>query len=225
MPLDFPELGILREDTKRGEGGDDEAGQSVKKSSLQEVAPEEAKGGPEEKVAQPVASAFLVLANGRDGREPVEGGHLVADVRVGVVIQRISKAFDPTIHGCAVMRLLPATLSFIFAEETELGVGIPVAVRDPATEVAHEAGELVAGKIARISISEFGNDLIAQAGRNLLVGIQKQNPGTGCQVLDEVFLTDIPEPLVLINCPPPRFRRPRLRFRDSAECWALRYRQ
>src|SRR5215469_13687998 len=95
-------------------------------------------------------------------------------------------------HADAFVNILANPLPFAAIVEPKLAVGIPAAVVNPAAEVLREARE-------RISIEPWPglfdrDNFRGEFGRELLVGIERENPVMRSAARGKVLLRGIPAP-------------------------------
>jgi hypothetical protein len=194
--LELPELGVLREGAEAAGDGDDEAVRPVEETEAQHVALEEAEQGSHEQVHPPEARALDELVVRADRGEPVQRLELVADVVVGVVPDGVPQTLDRPVDDHAVVRLLAFAAPAVLAEQSELDVGVPLAVTDPAAEEIDKPRELVA-RVPPLPLLELPEDLVAKRGRDLLVGVEVEDPRVRGSGTAKVALPDVAQPLVL----------------------------
>ena len=168
----LPQLGVFLVGAVGAGDGDDEAVRTVEKAGAQKIAAQKAQRRAQQQVAPAEPAALRKFLLGGDGGKTVERLKVITQVVVGVVPDRVAQALDGAGNDHFVVRFLALGAAAVFAEEAQLDIRIPFAMPDPATEIIDLAGALEADRGAAAAL-EFGENFLAQGGRNLLVGIEK----------------------------------------------------
>ena len=123
-------------------------------------------------------------------RVAIDGGEVVRNVAIGVVLQRVvQQPGRPTqLDGLMHRPSVPTACTPVV--ETQLIVRIPVGRPDPAADVpGHARDPVTAGR--RLTIHE-GANLGRELRRHALVGVERQDPVVRCQSRGVILLRAVP---------------------------------
>jgi len=115
------------------------------------------------------------------------------------MIEMTPQPADPTVHRRSIVRLIASAVSFVLSEKPQLDIRIPFAVTDPASQIVDHPREFEPRIQAVAPAFKNLQNLIAQRRRYFLIGINKEQPRSVRQRLDQIFLSDVAHPGVLID--------------------------
>ena len=188
LTLGFVEAAVADESAESGGPRDVKTGETVEEAKFENVgaeeAPERADDGGENREAR---AACLLLLDEEIG----EGIYLrdVAGKRgERVVMEVAAQGRDRAVADHFFMdELVAAPAGAGSLDEAQAEVGIPVAMGDPAVDEPDLAGEARAGERREIRAREEGDEVGAEGGGDLFVGVEAERPGLGGEGEGGVF--------------------------------------
>lgn len=194
--FELPELGELQEDRVGGTDRDDEARQTIEKSSLGHVGLEELRDRLEDELCDRELLVAVAKLFGAEARVAIVGRDLFGEIGKRPMQNRVREALDSSgAHSFVdVPSALPLGASAMV--EPKLTIGIPTAVANPPSQIPSEARELVAVALVQSRGSQERLDLTSRFGTEGFIGVERKNP---------LVLTELGRSLLLSAKAPPLF--------------------
>src|ERR1043166_1516963 len=167
--------------------GDKKSGKPVEKPEAKNVgahkAPARTKSGGESGPRR----AFLELSLPMEVGVIIHFPDIAADGWIGVMMKIAGDFFCVALHFDFAMLLGPRPSAAFTFEQAQNVIGVPIAMRDPASEKPDLARKTGTGKLPRVVAKKLA-DGIVQGRRNFFIGVQGENPWLPRVGEDKIFL-------------------------------------
>src|ERR1051325_532951 len=193
LQLEFPELSILEKNVNRRGHRDVKPRKAFHKTALDNIRAKKTHRRPKQSVAQSPTTALGSRLARRDRREAIDALHVVVDIAIGKMVQRMAEAAHGAVDEYFFMRIAAAPGRALAPEEADIVIGIPAAAAPPAVEIVNQARHGV-GDVQPAVAGQRVFDFRLQLGRDPLVGVHQEDPLAGRLRMSERLLVPVPPP-------------------------------